>query len=530
MNYRRCIWGVLLAQTLLIIFWFSRQGAFLYWDMFYSFQKIHYASESTAINHYIVNDTEFKENEWLDVGYVQDILKVDYEESVLKDSPISIVKNIYKNPYWTIMNAIEAIFSNGVISGWPGIAFNIIMLILSQVLLSKILYRFTSDYRYALLTVIIYGFCGMTISLATYVRFYIFSCFLCIAFTYIHILMWDEAGKKWYKFILLEIIALLFAKQNAELAQFSIFYSMFFVLLFGIALFKNKYYKECLFYSLPVIGGGTAFLTLNTNYLNIIKNPAKVYSELPSSGPLHWVLEMLLTLSPRTFVERTVHEMLLIGKYGFGYWPVFMLIIVLIAVYVFKHRGLKIFSHPVEWVMFGTILGYLFIAISLRFYTEMRYSAQVFPLLAWFISTLLLRVREKTKKQWMIDCFIVGIVAALIISTVSGQRVVYVYDYGNDVVDNIERQGVMNTVVQYYGDNGESNDTIYQTIYLLNSSSKYMATRNVNEISDNLPEEFMYVTRYYSDDVENCNKLGYDVVWNAEAGIYRYHYLKKSAE
>ena len=330
MKIKRLTYLLVLIQILFIILCYSRQGSFYYWDTFFSFQRIHYTSASTPGNHYIFEDRDYTTDEWKDISFVQDKLVVNYEESVLKDPPKILLRNLFKQPYWTIMNAVEAIFSSGKFTGWPGIVFNLVFLFLTQILLIKLAYKYTSNYVYSLVTVFIYGFCGMTLSLSTYVRFYIFSCFLCVAITYIHTIIWEVNAGSWYLILLWEIVAAILAKWSIELAPFSIFFIALFMVLFDIALFVRKRIRELLIYGVPLFAGGIVYIVTRTDYINILLNPKKYLENESSGDAVNWVVEVLLTLTPKTFIERATHEFMIVGKFACGYWPVLVILVLML--------------------------------------------------------------------------------------------------------------------------------------------------------------------------------------------------------
>ena len=526
-NKKSCVYLIIVIQAFLIIFWFSRQGSFYYWDMFYSFRNTNYASASTPGSHNIVDDEWFQSDKWLDTSLARDILIVDYEESVLNDPLQVSIKSFIKQPYWIVMNALEALLTPGRISGWPGILFNVILFALTQLLLFNLVYKLSGDDNQAFLTILLYGFCGMSMSIATYVRFYVFSCLMCVAFTYIHACILDVSYKKWYKILFLEALALLFAWWSMSISQFSMFYVALFIMLYAIALVVKRRYLEFAIYLGPMVLGSIWFLSLNHKYLDMLTNPAEVYARMPEGSPTWWVLDMLLTLTPRTFAERAIHELLLVGKYGFGYWPILILIIILLLVYLIKQRKFDYFHHPMEWVMLGTMVGFITVATALRFYTEARYSSQVFPLISWFAAVVLMGIWRMPDNKRIAGLLTAIVVGSIVVSVVSGKRVVYVITEGQDIVDFIEAKNVQNTITAYYGDSGVSYDIIYQTVSLLDDSSKFMAVDELDNVSEELPDELLYVTRDYSDYVDDFEARGYEIEWQSQAGVYTFYYLNK---
>lgn len=558
------IYVIMLVQTALILFSFSGQGSFYYWDSFYSFRTAHYASGSTPDNHNIIDDPEFTPDEWMDVGYVRDNLVVDRDESVLADPITYTVRNWLRQPYWVTCNLVEAIFTPGEFSGWPIIGLGVILFIITQLMLYRLVIGIGGQPVEALLTIVMFGFCGMTVSVATYVRFYIYSAMLCVAFTYLHMLIWDTPARRWYRILIYEALAMLLVLWNISISQFSLFYVCVFIFAFLIVLGLHRRFAEMLVYGLPIVAGGILYLIKNPVYLDMLFHPHDVYAV--AEGPTHWVLEKLLTLTPLTFAERSVHEFSLIAKYGFGYVPAFLLFMVLLVWFMIRlvrHRRSagrskqgdtdpgtiaarpgQIITHPLQWVMLATMVGYIIIACALHFYTEMRYSIHVFPLIAWFAGLMLVRITDELmeviRQKWAsVDCRlayipVILIIISVLVGTLSGRRVVYVYDYGDDVVSYLDQHAVDYVVIsQWDTSHGDSTDIVYQTTYLFDDDVKFVAVKGADEISDKLPEEFIYATRIDTDDArreaDEYYALGFKAVWTDEVGVYRFYHLVRES-
>lgn len=551
---------IILIQSILILALFSRQGSFYYWDSFYSFRTAHYVSGSTPGNHNIIDDPDFTPDEWMDVGYVRDNLVVDRDESVLADPIDYTLKTWIWQPYWVTFNLIEAVFTPGELCWWPLIGLSIIFFIITQILLYRLVIRLGGRPAEALLTIVMFGFCGMTMSVATYVRFYVYSAMLCVAFTYLHMLIWDSPARHWYSILIYEAFAMLFALWNVNISQFSLFYICVFVFSFLIVLGVHRRFAEILIYGIPVVAGGILYLIRNPSYLDMLLHPADVYAV--AEGPTFWVMENLVTLTPLTFAERCAHEFSLIAKYGFGYMLTFLLFMALLAWFVIrlvrsrrvadrsKQAGVdpetivakptKIITHPLQWVMLATMVGYIIIACALHFYTEMRYSIHVFPLISWFAGLMLVRITDELsyviRSRWpsadsrLAYIPIVLIIISVLVGTLSGRRVVYVYDYGDDVVSYLDQHEVDHVVISQWDESsGDSTDIVYQTTFLFDDDVQFVAVKDADEIADKLPEEFIYATRIDQDDAhaeaEEYYELGYEPVWTAEVSVYRYYHM-----
>ncbi|WP_155828124.1 hypothetical protein [Butyrivibrio sp. VCB2006] len=469
-----------------------------------------------------MNDSDFVDNEWIPASFVKNRLVVEREDSVMNDTPGEILWNLYKRPYWTIVNILQALFVPGKMDGWPAIAFNLVLFIAIQMMLYKMINKYSRSCETAMLAVILYGFSGMIVSLNSYIRFYIFSCFLCVLFTFLHMLIWEQDIRKWYKILIYEVVALLCAKWSIEASQFSLFLVLIFIGMFYIALVAHKRWGMMCIYAAPCVAGGY-YLFAKTNYIYMLSHLRDAYEN--ATGPTYWVLSSVMTLSPITFLERAVHEGAYIGKFAYGYLPVFVLFIVLSIFCFLRWKKDSFFLHPMERVMFGTLIGYFLVATALHFYTEVRYSTHGWFLIAWFTAKMMLFFKNHINNKVIANIVITIMVVSVILPSVSGKRVVYVMRIGEELEERLSKQNIEYTVVSYYGDCGESNDTIYQAVSLLNDDSYFMAAGDINAVADKLPDELMLATRDYSNHIDDCLALGYEVKWKEVAGLYEYYYL-----
>ncbi len=525
-NKQKYFMAIIFTQILLIVFWVSRQGS-LYWDAYYTFENAHYVSASTSSNHYINSDSEFEMNKWIDSAYVKDTLYVDFDESVLADAPQESGKILLKKPYFWMLNMIEALLSSGHISRWPGVFLNIILFIIVQVLLYKSVRRLSKDANQALLAVSIYGFCGMALSMTTYVRFYVFSTMLLMAVVYLHICMWEDENARWYKLLLFEAISLLLIYWGMSITQLTLFFYASFIFIYNIALLIKKRYKEFALYVLPVGIGGLFYLVKYTDYMYILLNPQEAAGKL--EGPALWVVESLLSITPVSLIDRLAHTFLYMGKYGFGYWPVFLLFILVIVAIVIKHKKITFIHSTMEWILFIEFIVFMLIATCLNFYVQTRYTSYIYPILAWLISAVLVSVVNDygLKYAQILGTVLIG---SILISTVSGKRVDFVFEQDREPLSRIEASGVKDVVVLQIDLYNRDAEIIYDVAHHTSDDARLLPVLedDIEKMQGMYPDEFIMANISEYDKSDRFVKMGYEIEWKEETYFYSYYLMKKA--
>lgn len=525
-KYNRLVVILVAIQILLIIFWVSRQGS-LYWDAYYTLERAHYVASSNGGPRYINDDPGYTLNEWMDSEYVRDTLYVDYDESVFKDSPQYVLNKLIKEPYFVLLNAVEAVFSPGKLSKWPGVGLNIVFFIITQFVLWKMVKRMSGSEKTAILTIVLYGFSGMAFSMATYVRFYVFATMLLALFVYLHVIMWGLQSSKWYFVIGCELLSLICAYFSMSIAQLTLFFFAIYIFLYNIALLvKHNYLKFALYFG-PVLCGSIYYLAVNTDYLTMLFNPTEAFKYVP--GPALWVLDSYMTLTPMTLLDRAAHMFLYMGKYGFGFWPVFLLFCI-IAVTLMARIGMKkLFSSAIEWVTFISFVLFMIVSACLRLYVQTRYTSYVYPLLAWIVAFFLLRLVEISRRAFYTKLLAVIIVMAVIFSSVSGLRIDCIFSQDRAAIDRIRNSGIRDVVVIQQNVHNYDAETMYDATANIPENSRMMPLyyKDLNSISEELPDEILLINRKGIEIVDDFDRQGYNLEWQEITYCYVYSYMKR---
>ncbi len=519
--------GIIVAfvQVLFVLFWVSRQGS-LYWDTFYSFEKTHYITDTVYGNHYINDDKEYSINQWLGAGYVQYTLFVDRRESVFFAELPFLVKTFLKDPYFVLLNAVQAVFSPRQVSRWPGIWLNICSLVISQFALWNVVKKTTKDDNKALLAIIMYGFSGMAFSMASYVRFYSFSTMLLMVFVYLHVIMWDLRTGNWACSFLCELMALLCAYLSMRSTQLTLFFYSIFIVIYGTALLFQKQIMNFILYFLPMLCGGGIYLYKNAVYLDMLINPSEAVDTV--IGPAKWVMDSYLSLAPSEFINRLAHTFLYMGKYGFGFWPVFLLFVIIFVYTMIKTNG-KLFYGTMEKVIFTTFVLFMVVATCFNFYVQTRYTSYIYPILALISASTLVAFINITNKSVYSKIIVGFIVASIVYSSVSGLRVDFVFAKDKEPLQNVRESGIEDVVAIQQDIHNLDAEIIYEAAYNLSADARIMPLMytDIDEICPSLPDAILLVNRLDFDQTKEFERNGYEIEWQEETYCYRYCYMKR---
>lgn len=264
--------GIVCMQVLLMLFWMQQKSNF-YVDELYSMEKAQYFSENPPVNRHLFQNEDWEEGTWMDVSRWQDKLILSPDEE-LEHQPASIaIKSMLTDRnYNGLLNLVQSL-SPGEISKYPGIVLNIVIFVLTQMIYYALMVQAGIRQRMALTGVFWFGFCGITISMAEFIRFYtLTNCLFLLALLF-HLGFW-KSGKYHHQilYILGVLGCLYFGYKNSELiAPLMLFLAVFFLL----GLLVRREYHKALLYGLPVFGGGTVYLMLKTDLLDIISHFAE---------------------------------------------------------------------------------------------------------------------------------------------------------------------------------------------------------------------------------------------------------------
>lgn len=402
---RYLFWGVITVIQILIITYWGTQKENLYWDEFYTLERAHYISDSTPGDHWIDDDPEYKIGEWLPVSMIQDTLVVTREESILNDSFFSSLRKMLKSyNYSVLLNLFSVLISPGKISIWPSIILNIILFVINQLVLFTLCMRGFTDSIQALFATAFYGFTSMCVSMATYVRFYMFATLLTTLFTYfvyLYYLTKDSERRKRIIYLTLAALTIYIGYGNA---QYVIIYAGFLALVLSLFIFFIQGWKRFLYFAIPVFGGGLVYVGLKTPYLKLLYDFEEAYAE--SEGALTATLDQIVEFDIRLLPGRIMEMGHNFGRYLFGsYFVMIGFLVLLIGMTLIYRLADNIEERKMDSffrIIAFTLILYFAFFIALKLYEQIRYVSYVFPMLSVVLAAAVFNTFRDIKKNYIL--------------------------------------------------------------------------------------------------------------------------------
>ena len=472
---------LLVTQFLFMVYWGTQKGGY-YVDEFFTYDNAHYISASTP-DRIKLYDADFLEyDKWFNVSDLKSTLTVNREESLFNDSlKDNILAFINKWPYMAILNYVEAMFFDGELNWWSAISLNIFLLLLNQLLLYKLGKKISGRNDVALLSVALYGFCGMAVSMVVYVRMYIWLTFLTTAFTYLHVLMW-ESEKHWKK-ILYEILAFLILYIEFKDSPLPVIYGLAVIGCFSLALLIKKRFVQLAYYIIPIGVGGVGYVALKTDYLNIIMNPKEYVASENGSVAVVSLVSSLLGLTPENFVSRLEDFLHIVCRYMFGHAIVVVLFaacVIIMGILLIKKNGhhKELTDKRSETEIIGKVIlcAVIFFALASICFSlgSIRYNSFVFPEISLCIIYFVMLIAERIDKEKIIRVILGLCICLAVFFTCNVPRIENLYPEEKKEIEAIaECKGINSLVVDYYFDD----NVMYECLAFADENSKVMFTK-----------------------------------------------------
>lgn len=486
---------ILLIQVFLIFFWGNKRENF-YWDEYYTFEKAHYISSSTGEEHFIIDDQEYKENEWMPISFVKNSLVVVKDNSIINDSVIYFFKRLLGyNNYAVYLNIAETFFSPGKLSIWPAIILNVVFFLCIQVILFFMTYLICKSEIISLLTVAFYGFSSMSLSMAIFVRFYVLATLFTTLFVYFHLKYWISDSKKPLKrclFLVLSFACLYLGYCNA---QYVIIFGAFFILTFSIMILIVRKWIQFLLYAVPVYGCGLYYLATQTNYLGILFDFETTYNN--TNGAMQWVMEQIMCFTPEVLPVRIDEMLKLIGRYLFGSYFVmlflFALVIILGVIGITKKDAKEIpnLSTQFAWSLTGALLLFMLFFTIFGLYDQPRYISYVFPMLA-LVNVSFFHNQFSNKQICTTIMILVVIIQIALVNVKSKVDMLYVGD-GQNIQTIMDLKA--DSVMLYVRSRSASSHIVYQSTLFVDDDAEFFSynSKDLNVAKDALRDGMLLV-------------------------------------
>ncbi len=357
---------IIMLQVVTMIYW-ARQKSNYYVDECYSMGYAHNYSENVDTPQYVYLDDAWKEGQWVSADHMKELLIVNKEGSILDQSFMTTLTNFVKGRHFFILlNIVESIIKPGEISKVPGISFNIIIFILTQLVLFCIMRLLDSKDITALLAVFTYGFCGIAVGLVQYIRFYTWTIFLLSLALLLHLFMWKS--EKILHWVLCEVASLVLIFLGIKNSELILALGAALIGCFAILLLIRKKWLQAGIYIVPFFAGGIWFMANGSDYLNAIihwKQYAEVAANFNGKGDVGRLEQMMLQLSQLTLsgiIDRTRECIELIERYLFGIKSIAILFALLLTV-VFIWAVINSFKNDKKTIILDSNDGFALIIL-----------------------------------------------------------------------------------------------------------------------------------------------------------------------
>lgn len=321
--------AIILAQLIFMLYWAGQKTNY-YIDELYTIERaVTYAGRGNG-SLYLVTTAEWTMDDWVQNSELKKYLIMSEEESLFNLPFMEAAKRIlFDRPYNGLLSMVTTIMGYDVVTARPGIALNMMFLILTEIFLLLLMKRLEMSFESQCFALAMFGFSGYIIGFVEYVRFYtIVLWLLFVMFCLLHVL-WNSSK-------LLQII-------GAELGIFVCAYFLYehtelTIACFGavsacfvVAFIRNKEWKKVFSYC-GILLAGAIYMLATTRYLDVILHPeqnssdwqilrmvAKILS--PSLGLVRYYIGYL----PNLFLD-----------YYFGSATILLLVVFAVSIYLLR--------------------------------------------------------------------------------------------------------------------------------------------------------------------------------------------------
>lgn len=509
-----CLWLILVIQVLGLVYWGCRKSNY-YWDELYSFETAHYFASTTPARSKLTESDLYLNNldTWVSVGFLKETYMVTSESSVLNDTLIHNIKQFfYSKSYMILLNLVETFFFQGQLSKWSGIILNILFFIIGQIFLYILVKEITRNKWVAYLSILMYGFCGMAVSMVVFVRFYAYISALLVLFTYYQYKIWKE--KIWQKNLIYEILSMLFLYLAYKNSPLVCPYAAGLILGVLLGLLFGKKYKAFWSYVLTVCLGSLAYIFLKTNYIQMLFFPKEEYAAATGVNEMG-IRNMLGFFSWKELIWRLVISFQVYGKLLFGniamlcLWGILFIALIVACIKRKREKNLLL-GHNIEnkgfvFILFGAVLLFIFFSIYLGFGTSVRYYSPVFPELAAVLVISVWLMGKMIDKGRLVFNLLAALIIASSIITFAVPQIENLYLDDKATVEAIRKENVNSVVWEY------TSRVPGTCVALANKDSMVYFCSDTSLNCDAFPDVFMLWTNKDMDDQmrDMLEKQGY---------------------
>ncbi len=521
---RLVLLSILVLQMTVILFW-AHQRQNYYVDELYSFGYAQSYLIPTKDFKKIDLSEEWKFEEWIRNQPLKEQLEVTKEESLLCKGPAEILKLLVtRRNYHGLLNIVMSLFSPGEVSMAPGIVMNLVFFMLAQLLLFRIMSEMTGSFSLSAVAVLMYGFSGMAISMAYYIRFYMLVILLVLAATRVHQIIWrTENLLRVELFTFLGTALFYFALKDSELVLI-IWGSM--AAAFVVGMLLKRQWKKAALYFVTVFLFVFGYVAKKTSLIDILLHPSSYASRGGAAG---WTTRNLMAANPERMIQSSVTYFEWLGDLLFGSQAImlcFFLLLLILAGRRFLYSG----KHPAAagkyqkdgrsagfvWIIAAVCAVYLVFSLLTALFAE-RYLSLLFP---FFTILFWKAVHELTRsllhrRRVLTGMLLMVCTGILSFNLFHSDRLLYLYHEDVPLIQAVQNAGIQDVILVSAG-----RHSLYECVNLLpDEAMLYPMDLERHEINaGQCPEEMLiwintatppdpYVTDLVEDSYE-IRKLG----------------------
>lgn len=472
---------MLLLQCMYMVYWGNQKSGY-YVDEFFTYDNAHYISQSTPKRQKLYDSDFMEYDKWFTVEELRSSITVQRDESLFNDSFMHGIKSlVYTRPYMALLNYVEAVFFEGKLSWWSAISLNIVFFLINQIILYNLAMKISGKPITAFLTMLIYGFCGMAVSMTVYVRFYMHTTLLLTLFTYLNFLIWKS--EKIWKNIIFEVVSLLILLMAFRNSPLSAIYGAAIVAGISISILINKNWIKLGYYTLPIMLTGFLYGIIKTKYIQILLNPNKFLDSGSKDIATISLISELVKLDGIAVLDRTIQFLHIVCRFLFGH--VFVVIAYLLTAIItfslWRFRSENKHEVKVEseegfkfiYIIAGAVGIYALASVGFNL-SAIRYNSFIFPMITICIVVVIMKLSEMCNKEKIVLVVLGLAIAGEVFYTSYVPRIENLYLEDKQGVAAIkEYKGINSVVVDYNFDDR----IMYECIAYTDDKSNIMFTK-----------------------------------------------------
>lgn len=517
---------IIMLQLLGMLYWANVKTNY-HIDELFSMGYAHYYTEASQAR-YIVWTEDWQFNEWLDNAELKKYLCISEGQEIYSLPFIKAIVNFFvaNDNHSGLLNFAESLAGYQTVSKWPGIALNICIFLLAEVILIALLTRLKLSKWSIALFLTMFGFCGYMISLVEFIRFYLLVMLFALVMILLHSVIWTS-DKAW-KIVVCEIGSFVMAHLGLKNSELMVVYAGALMGCFFMALLFTKQWKKLGVYAM-VLPMALIYLACCTDWLDILFHIG-YYAEA-GGDKLSRVTTNIAGISGGGVATQLIQlakwlVQFLFTEYYFGHrlltiiWGALLVCIVFGEIRRIKKINLRGESGFVA-VLVGTWVIYTaFYAIGLSNLRETRYYSLgfiTFIIVLWYVIDRLLK---QMPSRGHVLCYglLTGLTVISCIMPFYTRNVQYIFEQDKDLISSLQPYQGTDVILEPYksAEDQTLTTTAYDCITLMSDETRIYPIQITEGVYDveTFPEKFLlwaYVERDIGELIHELETVGYQV-------------------